>query len=127
MTQAAFQIQSTIIVLLMVIGIMLRSDKSKHVPMMSLVIAWDILLVLQIELTRSAIAKASQVTTNPMILNIHVTLATTTIVFYLFMIYYGRKLLKGDLSIKTIHRRMGLATFVLRMATYITSYFVVIR
>jgi len=127
MSQAAFQIQSTIIVLLMVIGISLRRDRKKHVPMMLLVIFWDIFLVLQIELTRSAIEKASSVATNSLILNIHVALAITTVILYFFMLYSGRRMLKGDLSIKPTHLRVGLITFVLRIATYITSYFVVIR
>ncbi len=127
MTQAAFQIQSTIIVLLMVIGISLRKDRRKHVPMMLLVIFWDIILVLQIELTRGAIAKASKVATNTMIMNIHVTLAISTVILYFFMLYSGRKLIKGDRSIKPLHLKVGLITFVLRIATYVTSYFIVIR
>jgi len=92
---------------------------------MSIGIIWDILLVLQIELTRGAIAKASAVVTNAWLLNFHVTIAVTTVVLYGFMVYFGRKLLKGDNSVRTKHKALGVLTITLRTLTYITSFLVV--
>ena len=109
----------------MVIGLIYRRDRSKHVKIMGTTIAWDILLVLQIELSRGAIIKASQAVTNEMILNIHVSFAVTTVLFYFAMIYTGRKLLTGDNKIRPLHKKLGWTTFTLRILTYVTSYWAV--
>ncbi len=92
---------------------------------MSLVIVWDIFLILQIELTRSAIDKAVKVVQNPMMLNIHVALAVTTVVLYLLQIKSGRGVSKGVEQKRSFHKKCGIATVVLRTATFITSFFAV--
>lgn len=120
-----FQIQSTLILLLLWVGIFNRKKRNIHVKMMSVGIIWDILLVLQIELTRSAIAKASKVVTNPLLLNFHVTIAVSTVVLYGFMFYYGRKMLKGQNEVRSKHKVLGIMTITLRTMTYITSFMVV--
>jgi hypothetical protein len=67
-----FQIQSGIILFLMYLGIYFRRARKIHVGLMSVVIIWDIILILQIELTRNAVAKATEAMKNPMLLNIHI-------------------------------------------------------
>lgn len=124
MSAVIFQIQSSLIVLLMVFGVINNKRRSLHVKTMISVIIWDILLVLQIELNRGAINKAVKVVENPMILTIHVALALTTVLMYFFMIYSGIKLLKHNQGRPT-HRILGLTTFCLRILTYITSYWAV--
>lgn len=124
MSAAIFQIQSSIIVLLMIFGVLKRKHRNLHVKTMASVIIWDLILVLQIELTRGAINKASKAPTNPMILNIHVALAVSTVLMYFFMIFSGRKILKNN-GDRTKHKVAGITTVVLRMATYITSYWAV--
>lgn len=89
------------------------------------VIIWDIFLILQIELNRKAVAKATKMLSNPTILNIHVLLAISTVVFYFIMIYTGRKILKKERQWQIWHKRFGLSTVLLRLLTYITSFFVV--
>ncbi len=49
------QSQSLCIVLLMVAGIFFRRRRELHVKIMSAAMIWDVLLILQIELSRSAI------------------------------------------------------------------------
>ena len=120
-----FQIQSTLIVALLLFGVAKRRNKALHVKTMLTAIIWDVILVLQIELTRGAIAKASKAPQNSTILNIHVALAVSTVIFYIFMILSGKKLLNGDQSIRSRHRILGLTTLSLRLLTYITSYFAV--
>ncbi len=92
---------------------------------MSVVIIWDILLILQIELTRSAIVKASQVMTNPMMLKIHLFFAIGSVVLYVLMIMSGRKLLKGDISVRPKHKKLGWTTLAFRTLTLVTSYWAV--
>ena len=122
----AMQIQSLAIVVLMVIGIYFRRSRSRHVKIMSIAMIWDVLLILQIELSRSAILKASQAVANPLLLNIHVSIAVSTVILYGFMVYTGRKLLNGDTSIRPRHKTLGWATLALRVLTFITSFWAVV-
>ena len=124
-TALIFQIQSALILTLMIAGLINRKKRSLHVKLMGGTIFWDILLVLQIELNRSAIIKASNAVTNAMILNIHVTIAVSTVLLYFVMIYTGRKLLKGDNSIKPLHKKLGWSAFTLRVLTFVTSFWAV--
>lgn len=126
MTSAiAFQIQSILVYALMVFGISRRKQRKVHVPTMITVLTWDILLILQIELNRGAVEKASKALVNPLLLNIHVSFAVSCVVFYVLLIYTGRKLLKGDINYRLRHRFFGWSAFVLRTLTLITSFFAV--
>lgn len=119
------QTQSLCIVLLMLAGIVARKRRQLHVKIMSSAMIWDILLILQVELSRSAILKASKAVTNPLILNIHVSFAVSTVILYGFMVYSGRKMLAGDVSIRPKHRILGYSTFLMRILTFITSFWAV--
>lgn len=117
--------QSLCIVLLMMTGIFFRHRRQLHVKIMSTAMIWDILLILQIELNRSAVLKASKALTNSIALNIHVTIAITTVVLYAFMIRSGRKLLHGQNEIRPRHRFLGWTTLTMRILTLITSFWAV--
>jgi hypothetical protein len=120
-----FQIQSALIYLLMIYGITKRKNRKIHVPTMTAVLIWDVLLILQIELSRDAVAKAAKAAVNPMLLNIHVSFAVLSVVFYVLLVFTGRKLLAGDNKIKPRHRLFGWTAFTLRTLTLITSFFAV--
>lgn len=120
-----FQIQSTLILLLIYFGIYKKNVRKTHVKLMSSAMIWDILLIFQIELTRGAVAKASNALTNPIILNIHVSLAVSSVVLYGIMVYLGRRVLKGDNDILSTHKKFGLLTVICRTLTYATSYLIV--
>jgi uncharacterized membrane protein YozB (DUF420 family) len=127
MTSAlAFQTQSILIYLLMVFGISKRRNRKVHVPVMSAVLILDVILILQIELGRSAVEKASKALVNPMLLNIHVTFAVLSVVFYVLLVITGRKLLKGEHTIRPRHRLFGWTAFALRSLTLLTSFFAVV-
>lgn len=116
-----FQIQSILIVSLMLYGVYHRKTRYKHIKIMKTAIIWDLLLVAQIELTRSAILKASKVTENPQILNIHVSLAVSTVLLYAVVFITGKKLRDGNEGIRKIHKPIGILTLTTRIATLITS------
>ena len=120
------QSQSLCIVLLMIVGIAFRRRREIHVKIMSVAMIWDIILILQIELSRSAILKASKALSNAMILNIHITIAVSTVVLYGFMVHSGRKLLAGDRAIRTRHRILGWTTLAMRILTFATSFWAVV-
>src|SRR5690606_10046783 len=112
------QTQSFCIVLLMIVGILYRKRRQLHVKIMSLTIIWDVILILQVELSRSAILKATNVVKNSMILNIHVSLAIATVVLYGFMIYTGRKMLANEPGVRAKHKVLGYTTFIFRVLTF---------
>jgi hypothetical protein len=111
--------------LLILVGVYFRRQRQHHVKLMSIAMIWDVLLILQIELSRSAIFKASKAASNTLLLNIHVGLAVSTVLFYAYMVYSGRKFLAGDNSQRPKHRFMGWATVVMRILTFITSFWAV--
>ena len=118
--------QSICIVALMLLGILKRRDRRLHVRLMYSAIIWDIILILQIELSRSAILKASAAMKNPMILNVHVLLAVSAVVLYGFMIYSGRQMLRAVPGVRARHRVLGYTTFLVRILVLITSYWAVV-
>lgn len=124
-TAVIFQIQSFLILSLMTIGIYLRKKRSAHIKVMLTTIVWDILLVLQIELNRGAILKASKAVSNAMILNIHVSIAVLTVIFYFAMLYTGRKMLQGEMRFRPLHKKLGWSAWTLRILTFATSFWAV--
>lgn len=124
MSSIIFQTQSILIVSLLLYGVYHRKTRYKHIKIMKTAIIWDLLLVAQIELTRSAIMKASKVLENPMILNIHVSLAVSTVLLYAVVYYTGNKLRKGNEKIRIYHKLIGSLTLTIRIATLITSFLV---
>lgn len=86
---------------------------------------WDIILILQIELSRSAILKASKALSNTMALNIHVSIAVATVLLYGIMVYTGRAMMDGKNEFRKRHRILGYTTFAMRILTFITSFWAV--
>ena len=119
------QLQSFCILIIIMVGIYWRKIRSRHIKIMSVAMIWDVILILQIELSRSAILKASKALDNHMALNIHVSIAVTTVLLYGMMIYTGRKLLKGQHDIRRKHRLLGYTTFFMRVLTFATSFLAV--
>lgn len=124
-TAIIFQVQSFLILSLILIGVYFRRDRRKHVKLMLTAIVWDILLILQIELNRNAITTATKAMSNGMILNIHISLAVLTVLFYFAMLYTGNKFLNGDNKIRPLHKKLGWTTVALRILTFVTSFFAV--
>jgi hypothetical protein len=118
--------QSLCIVLLLTVGIFFRRRRKLHVKIMSVAIIWDLIIILQVELSRSAILKASKALSNTLMLNIHVTIAVSSVILYGFMVYTGRRLLKGDNQIRNRHRMLGWTTYVMRILTFVTSFWAVV-
>ena len=122
-----FQVQSVLIIALLFFGISKRKQKTTHIRIMKFAIAWDLLLVAQIELTRGAIATASKMTTNPALLNIHVFLAVSTVILYLFVYLAGTKLAGGDESVRLKHKILAGLTMCFRLSTFVTSNLIEIQ
>jgi hypothetical protein len=111
----------------MVYGLRMRKNRQIHPKVMMTAVIWDLLLILQIEIVRQAVMKAYSIQDNSPILNIHVTLAILTVLGYALTIYWGRKVFFAGAQghkVLPIHRYVGITTFVLRILTFITSFFV---
>lgn len=124
-TALLFQIQSFLILSMIIFGVYVRRNRSLHVKTMATAITWDIILILQIELSRGAIVKASKAMTNQMWLNIHVSIAVTTVLLYFGLIYTGRKMLNNQESIRPKHKILGYTALVFRTLTFLTSFLAV--
>ena len=130
-TTYIFQAQSLAIVLLMYIGVYwARSKKwTRHGKIMGSIVIWDILLILQIELNRGAVLKATEAMSDwsaKAILNVHVSMAIVTVLLYFFLVFAGRRILKGEASerLRQAHRMAGRSAVTLRTLTFLTSFFV---
>lgn len=121
----AFQVQSILIICVMIFGVMNRKNRVLHVKVMASSIIWDLVLILQIEISRSAIAKAAKILTNPIMLKIHLFFAVGSVVLYIVMVITGRRMLKNDPTIRTTHKRVGWTTLTFRIMTFITSWWAV--
>lgn len=126
-----FQIQSALVVGLMLAGVYFRKRVVKHMRFMKLAIFIDFVLILQIELNRHVIFTAAKVLENRWILNIHVFLAVSTVLTYFFILYSGPKLWKSiknpsksRQTLKKWHLGFGWSCLFLRVATFFTSFFV---
>ncbi len=119
------QTQSILIVLLMAYGITQHSKRVKHKKIMLTAMAWDVILILQIELSRGAILKASKAVSNPLLLNIHVSIAVATVLLYGFMLSTGNKVMKGNEKILKRHKTLGWTTMAMRVLTLATSFLAV--
>lgn len=136
-----FQIQSFLIVMLLIYGAYYITSRpsgpqvrKRHLQIMGFALIWDLILILQIELSRSAIATAAGPLQNPLLLNIHIGFAISTVLIYALIVISGVKLLKiytsgsSNSSLaqqKFRHRILGIIALTLRVMTLITSFFAV--
>ena len=118
-----FHSQSFLILCVLGVGVALRKRRHLHVPLMAVAMVWDLILILQIELFRNALFKASRFMENVWLLNVHIVLAVTTLIFYGACVYTGRCLLANDFSLRGYHRLLGTCAIVLRVLTFATGLF----
>jgi uncharacterized membrane protein YozB (DUF420 family) len=124
MSAILFQLQSFAIICLLVFGISQHRNRLKHKQIMWSAVIWDLILIVQIELNREAVEKALTTQDNTPILNIHVCLALITVVLYFVAIYLGQSVLKGKNHLLKFHKNLGKLVLLLRVMTFITSFFV---
>ncbi|EPZ51124.1 hypothetical protein M902_2831 [Bacteriovorax sp. BAL6_X] len=118
-----FQIQSFLILSLMIYGVTQSKKRQKHVKIMSGAMIWDVILILQIELSRSAIDKAMEVFQSQTALKIHLFFAVSSVLLYIAMVISGLKVLKGNSGFIKKHRYLGITTLAFRILTFITSFY----
>ncbi|MBZ5672731.1 MAG: hypothetical protein LAP61_00645 [Acidobacteriia bacterium] len=117
-----FHIASTLVLLILIAGILLRRRRRIHVPIMITAFGLDLASVLAIEVSRGAIKKA--ISAPPPLLLFHVTVSVSALVFYGVMFVLGERVRKGAEQLRPWHRRTAWLFGACRTANYITSWMI---
>src|SRR4051812_28984319 len=113
---------SSLVVLLVALGLCFRRRPSWHLKFMVGAFLLDVALVLYIELTRQAVETVAA-RVRPL-LWFHAAVSLGVLVCYVVMIVLGRRLLNGRKASRGTHRNLGIAFCVLRGLNYVTSFMV---
>jgi hypothetical protein len=117
-----FHAISTLVVVLLAVGITVRRNRRVHVPIMIGAFSIDLVSVLLIEISRGAIKKA--ITAPPPLLLFHVIVSVAALVFYGVMFFLGERVRAGDAHLRPWHRRTAWAFGTCRAANYVTSWMI---
>ncbi len=107
--------------LLLVAGIAVRKNKHTHIPFMLSAFLIDMLMLVGIELNRSAIATAR--TTDDRLLQVHIAISVLVVLLYVFQLVTGIRMAKGGRRSR-IHGKTGYALLLLRVGNLVTSVIV---
>jgi hypothetical protein len=117
-----FHAASTLVLLILVAGILLRRRRGIHIPLMMTAFSLDLASVLVLEFSRGAIKKA--ISAPPPLLAFHVTVSVFALVFYGVMFVLGERVRKGAVQLRPWHRRAAWLFGACRAANYVTSWMV---
>lgn len=99
--------------LCLVVGYFNRRHRARHITLMLAGIFIDIALVLYLQVTREAIQKALRF--DLAILNqLHIACSTAALILYFPILYFGFRLMKGDMSVRGTHQRIGTIALLFR-------------
>lgn len=113
---------STVVVLLVIAGILLRRNPAAHVRVMTAAFLVDLGIVLYIESTRHAIDRVTG-PAGPLIW-FHAGISTLVLLAYIGQITMGRRMLAGRPSSRQAHIALGVAFCLLRGTNYVTAFMV---
>ncbi len=114
---------STLVLLLIVVGVWYRKRTRVHLRFMLAAFIIDLSLVIYIEATRHAVNKV--VNHTGALLWFHVLVSVAVLVAYVAQIQLGRLILNGFVASRDLHIRMGLTFCALRLINYVTSFMIV--
>ncbi|MBL4888563.1 MAG: DUF420 domain-containing protein [Candidatus Lindowbacteria bacterium] len=115
---------SLFVITLIAIGISLRKDRSKHIPIMFTAFAIDVSLVIYLEFTRMAVEKSFGLAGQPLpgpLLAFHIAVSILVLVLYGFQINFGIKLKNGNENIRKKHRTCAMLFILMRLLNFATS------
>jgi hypothetical protein len=117
-----FHTISTLVVVLLIVGVSVRRNRRIHVPIMIAAFAADLASVVAIELSRGAIKKA--ISAPPPLLVFHLTVSVTALAFYVVMFVLGERVRIGATHLQPWHRRAAWVFGTCRTANYVTSWMI---
>ncbi len=118
-----FSSLSTVVLILVVLGLWQRYNRKVHIPLMLTAFALDLGLVLAIELQRQAVEKLIDHSVSAFVY-FHAGISLLVLVFYVILLVLGLGILKGQPKARHWHRLSGIGFIVLRLTNYITSFWV---
>jgi hypothetical protein len=125
-----------LVLILIFVGVALRRQRRRHVPIMITAFVLDMASVLYLEFNRQVIAEALE-HVSALTMQIHLSFAFLTLAGYGVALLTGRLLLKrrhsflkgklfsNGLSVRPVHRFNAIAFLVGRIGIFITSFLVV--
>jgi hypothetical protein len=117
-----FHAASSLVLVILIGGILLRRRRHLHVPVMITAFGLDLASVVAIEVSRGAIKKATSAP--PPLLLFHVIVSVSALLFYGVMFVLGEQVRKGTQGLRVWHRRAAWAFGVCRTANYVTSWMI---
>jgi len=117
-----FHAASTLVLVILVAGILLRRRRRIHIPVMLAAFSLDLASVLAIEVTRGAIRKATS--SPPPLLLFHVIVSVFALLFYGVMFVLGERVRKGAEQLRPWHRRTAWLFGACRATNYVTSWMI---
>lgn len=118
-----FYIGSSVVLLILAIGIWQRRNRKVHIPLMISAFTLDVLLVLIIEIQRHAVEKLVAQELSPFTM-FHAGISLLVLLLYGAMGYTGYQLAKNNAPFRPWHRSFSIAFVGLRLTNYVTSFFV---
>jgi hypothetical protein len=117
-----FHMISTLVVVLLSVGVAVRRKRRIHIPIMIAAFGADLVSLLAIEFSRGAIKKA--VSSPPPLLLFHVTVSVAALAFYVVMFVLGERVRVGATYLRPWHRRAAWVFGTCRTANYVTSWMI---
>ncbi len=116
---------STLVLVLIAIGLQRRHDRRVHIPIMLTCFVIDVANVLFIELGRGAVMRTLETATQAgeWLLKVHIAFSVMTLAGYVVAALTGSKLRKG-IDVRKVHRWNGAIFLLNRVANYATSFMV---
>jgi len=114
---------ATVAWLCLVLGVLNRKKRKKHVPLMLTGITLDFLLVLYLQVVRDAIQKAAEFSLSAL-QQTHIGFSTLALLLYFPVLYLGSQLVKGKGTprTKSLHVRIALSAFLFRTLGFVFMF-----
>jgi uncharacterized membrane protein YozB (DUF420 family) len=127
MMSALFIALSTLVLVILALGLWKRHEKNWHIPLMSLAFLMDLALVFWIELSRQAVEKVlgqvpTAYTQESSFVLFHAGVSLLTLLLYVGLIFTGKKLLHAP---EPRHRLLAAGFVLCRLTNYVTSFWMV--
>lgn len=121
---------STLVILIVFVGLLYRHKKKIHIPLMSTAFAIDVILVLIIELQRQAIENV--LVNRSIFVWFHVLISVSVLVFYIILAKTGTEMAKAvridaETKLVRIHKFSAIIFVILRLTNYVTSFFMPVQ
>lgn len=121
-TMSILHVLSTLVLVLIAIGVMKRKTTRIHLKLMTTAFLLDVGMVLYIEVTRNAVEQTLGGVTP--FLMFHIVISIGVLVAYVFQLQLGRRLLKGVVTSRVTHLWVGVVFCALRLTNYVTSFYI---